>query len=302
AGAGFTPIGRAERVQALVVSTSIGWENYRHQADALSAYHTLRSAGVHDDDIVLIGADDIAYHADNNRPGTVLNSSGDNVYAGATYDYGLSLDAQELSDIIVGDASDTLTTTLTTDASTNVVIYLVGHGNPDGLVVRGQRQEDDRSLFSPDMLRESLCTLRRENRVRRVLVVVEACYAGVFGEPEQMGLEAGCDDGQPLDGVLLVSASEADELSFAASYNRELDQWVSNDFSQTWQQQVTQQTTLLDTVRETWRRVLGSTVKVYNAPNYGDLSTLSAEEFLAPAAPTSSPERPSDTASLVTGV
>lgn len=45
---------------ALLVATSSGWQNYRHQADVLAIYQQLKSAGYPDDHIILILADDIA--------------------------------------------------------------------------------------------------------------------------------------------------------------------------------------------------------------------------------------------------
>lgn len=60
----------------MVVATSSGWDNYRHQADALAAYQLLKSRGVRDDHIVLIMADDIAGNARNREPGVVRNVAG----------------------------------------------------------------------------------------------------------------------------------------------------------------------------------------------------------------------------------
>lgn len=45
---------------ALLVASSKGWSNYRHQADVLAIYQQLKQAGYPDDHIILIAEDDIA--------------------------------------------------------------------------------------------------------------------------------------------------------------------------------------------------------------------------------------------------
>ncbi|VDM80956.1 unnamed protein product [Strongylus vulgaris] len=47
---------------ALIVAGSDGWYNYRHQADACHAYHTLRNHGVPEENIVVMMYDDIAHN------------------------------------------------------------------------------------------------------------------------------------------------------------------------------------------------------------------------------------------------
>ena len=59
-GSGFVPAQPERAVYALIAALSSGFPNYRHQADALRQYWLLRHAGVPDDHIVLMLADDIA--------------------------------------------------------------------------------------------------------------------------------------------------------------------------------------------------------------------------------------------------
>lgn len=72
---GFTPGPRTGQ-WALVVGLSKGWQNYRHQADALAQYQMLRAHGVSDDHIVLVLADDLAGDPRNAEPGVVRNVAG----------------------------------------------------------------------------------------------------------------------------------------------------------------------------------------------------------------------------------
>lgn len=50
---------------ALLVCTSAYWYNYRHMANTLSLYRTVRRLGVPDSNIVLMLADDVACNARN---------------------------------------------------------------------------------------------------------------------------------------------------------------------------------------------------------------------------------------------
>ena len=77
---------------AVVMATSTGFTNYRHQADALDMYRLLKNAGYSDDHIVLITEDDIADNADNPHPGVVhVTPDGENLHKGIVYFFGTIL-------------------------------------------------------------------------------------------------------------------------------------------------------------------------------------------------------------------
>jgi len=58
---------------AVLVCTSTFWFNYRHVANVLSIYHTVRRLGIPDDHIIMMLADDMACNARNIFPATVFN-------------------------------------------------------------------------------------------------------------------------------------------------------------------------------------------------------------------------------------
>jgi glycosylphosphatidylinositol transamidase (GPIT) subunit GPI8 len=61
-------------------ATSTGWNNYRHQADALAQYQMLKGFGFGDDRIILILEDDIAGNPSNPYPGVVhVTADGENL-------------------------------------------------------------------------------------------------------------------------------------------------------------------------------------------------------------------------------
>jgi GPI-anchor transamidase subunit K len=53
---------------AVLVCTSAYWYNYRHMANTLSLYRTVRRLGVPDSNIILMLADDVACNARNAYP------------------------------------------------------------------------------------------------------------------------------------------------------------------------------------------------------------------------------------------
>ena len=58
---------------AVLVCTSRFWYNYRHVANTLSVYHTVKRMGIPDSHIILMLADDMACNARNSYRGKVFN-------------------------------------------------------------------------------------------------------------------------------------------------------------------------------------------------------------------------------------
>jgi hypothetical protein len=56
---------------AVLVCTSAYWYNYRHMANTLSLYRTVRRLGIPDSNIILMMADDVACNARNPHPAQV---------------------------------------------------------------------------------------------------------------------------------------------------------------------------------------------------------------------------------------
>ncbi len=166
---------------ALVIATSSGWQNYRHQADALADYQMLRSLGLSDDNIILIVADDIANHPDNKLPGVVRNEKeGPNVYKDATIDYLLEdITALDLMDILAGEASIRVPKVIESTASDNLYVFIVGHGSRNGVFL------GENDLLDPFLLADTFLNMQENDRFRQVLIKLEACYGGAMGKSLQ---------------------------------------------------------------------------------------------------------------------
>jgi ABC-type branched-subunit amino acid transport system substrate-binding protein len=290
----YTPALAKGDLWAFIASFSSGWTNYRHQADALRQYQLLRAAGVDDSHIVLILADDIVQAAKNSQKGTVRNvPDGPNLYRNVVIDYPLTVSAADVQKILTGQVTAATPKVLSLTAASNLYVYISGHGGTSGVPIGAVTTSDGidgtttGTTLSPTLLRESLCTLQTESRLRRALVVIESCYSGAFGESTYDGIESGCGatgSRVPLLGTALLTASNSREVSYAGSYDTSLKAWVNDAFSN---QLATKSasaptTSLSDAFSDVYLRVSGSHVSLYNSANAGRLSSVTLDEFLRP--------------------
>lgn len=288
----WTPAAAKTDTWAVLGALSSGWDNYRHQSDVLQQYELLRANGVADDHIVLILADDIATSPSNKLSGQVRNEpAGTDVYESLQIDYGISVTAADIQNILTGQVTATTPHVIQPTASSNVYIYFAGHGGTSGIPLDAQTPEEGLSgqgaIFSPTNLRESLCTLQTNGRYRRALVVIESCYSGAFGAAELGGLEYGCGvnaGATPLEGVALITAANGKEVSYAGAYDKEVPAWVNDAFSRQFVTniQVSLDRSLADVYADAYRATAGSHPSIFNLEHAGRLTTVSVGEFFTP--------------------
>ena len=124
---------------AVLVSTSRFWFNYRHLANVLSLYRTVKRLGIPDSQIILMLPDDMACNPRNAFPGTVYNNAdraldlyGDNIevdYRG--YEVTVENFIRLLTDRL--DADVARSKRLGSDSGSNVLVYMTGHGGNEFL-------------------------------------------------------------------------------------------------------------------------------------------------------------------------
>lgn len=206
-------------------------------------------------------------------------------------DYGLTLTGDDLVDILEGHVTERTPEVLKPSASSNVYVYLAGHGGTSGIPLGASSTSaglaGEGEVFSPQLLRGALCSLRGEQRMRRALVVIESCYSGAFGDASYGGLEQGCDaDGgsTPLEGVALLTAANSREVSFASSYDSEVRSWVSDSFSRNFVEGLLADPKISvgDLFADAYRKTAGSHPSVYNGSHAGRLTEVPMAEFFAP--------------------
>ena len=146
---------------AVLVSTSRFWFNYRHMANTLSLYRTVKRLGIPDSQIILMLPDDMACNPRNTFSGSVFNDKsrdldlydqkkdvapdehaaqtggeggeiiGQSMPAGIEVDYrGNEVTVENFIRLLTDrwPASHPTSKRLTTDDRSNILIYMTGHG------------------------------------------------------------------------------------------------------------------------------------------------------------------------------
>lgn len=252
---------------AVLVATSTGWENYRHQSDVLAIYQTLKSSGFDDDHIILIAEDDIAFNNSNPEQGVIrVTPGGANVYNGVMVDYRLSdLSPEGFAAILTGEPSRETPVVLESTENDNVFLFWSGHGVPGAMSWNGK--ED---AVNGEFISRVLSAMEGKRNYRKLLMMVEACYSGSVMEK--------CEG---VPGMLFITAANAEETSKADIFNGEMKVWMTNRFTSTFIDQITSnpEISMRDLYYRLFTNTLGSHVTVYNARNFGNIYSSDLIEF-----------------------
>jgi GPI-anchor transamidase subunit K len=167
---------------AVLVSTSRFWFNYRHLANVLSLYRTVKRLGIPDSQIILMLPDDMACNPRNAFPGTVYNNAaraldlyGDNIevdYRG--YEVTVENFIRLLTDRLDPDVPRGKR--LGSDAGSNVLIYMTGHGGKEFL-----KFQDAEEIGSWD-LADAFAQMWSKQRYRELLFMIDTCQANTMYE------------------------------------------------------------------------------------------------------------------------
>ena len=254
--------------KALLVASSKGWQNYRHQADVLAIYQLLKQYGYDDDSIILIAEDDLAFNSSNLDPGIVrITPEGANVHADIKIDYRMSqLMPEDILRILRGEKNGRLPVVIDSNENDNLFIFWSGHGVPGALC-----WNDMENAITGSMLAAAFSQMKAAHSYRKLLMMVEACYSGSVMEQ--------CSG---IPGMLFITAANGDETSKSDVYSEYLKVWMSNRFTSTFIREIASErdTTLLDLYYRLFLNTVGSHVMVYNHDNFSNLYTTSMSEFL----------------------
>ncbi|MGM9847564.1 MAG: C13 family peptidase [Muribaculaceae bacterium] len=254
--------------KALLVASSAGWENYRHQADVLAIYQLLKLYGYNDNSIILIAEDDIAYNPANTNPGVIqVTRGGDNVHKNAQIDYKMSdLRSEDILNILTGNKTSRTPTVIESTENDNIFVFWSGHGTHGGICYN-----DELFALTGSNLSAALHRMADKKCFRKLLMMVEACFSG--GVMEQ------CTG---IPGMLFITAANGDETSKADVFNEDLKVWMSNRFTSTFIEQITadRNIAMRDLYYRLFINTVGSHVMVYNDDNYGNLYKASMTEFI----------------------
>lgn len=189
---------------AVLVSTSRFWFNYRHMANVLSMYRTVKRLGIPDSQIIMMLSDDVSCNPRNIFPGTVYNNAdraldlyGDNIevdYRG--YEVTVENFIRLLTDRWDGDKQPRSKRLLTDDRS-NIFIYMTGHGGNEFL-----KFQDAEEIGAQDIA-DAFEQMWEKRRYKEILFMIDTCQANTmysrFYSPN----------------ILAVGSSELDESSYS---------------------------------------------------------------------------------------
>ncbi|WFD30268.1 deoxyhypusine synthase [Malassezia sp. CBS 17886] len=162
---------------AVLVCTSRFWFNYRHMANVLGMYRTVKRLGVPDSHIILMLADDVACNSRNPNPGAVWPASskeldlyGDDVEV----DYrGYEVTVLSFLQLLTGrvPAHTPLSKRLNTDERSNVFLYMTGHGGDEFL-----KFQDAHEINAVDIA-DAIEQMWEKRRYHELLFMADTCQA-----------------------------------------------------------------------------------------------------------------------------
>lgn len=162
---------------AVLVSSSKYWYNYRHAANVLSIYRSIKRLGIDDSHIILMLADDMACDARNPWPGTIFNNAHHhiNVYGqDAEVDYrGDEVTAENFIRLLTGRHQEGTPRSkkLLTDEGSNILIYLTGHGG------NGFLKFQDKNELTSTEVADAFEQMYQKGRYNEILFIVDTCQA-----------------------------------------------------------------------------------------------------------------------------
>lgn len=254
--------------KAVIVATSKGWDNYRHQADALDFYQTLKRNRYKEEDIILIVEDDLANNPLNPYPGVIQSMyDGPNLYEDLHIDYKLSdLTPEDFKNILLGKSSEKLPTVLETGIHDNILLFISGHGL-DNIMMWG----DDNSTMNGNYVRGIFQEMHDLQRYRNILCVMETCYSGSVAK-KCVG----------LPGILFMTAANEYESSKAIYFDNNRNTYLSNSFTTAFIRAIDDDDnmTIRDFYYETYNMTMGSHVSLYNVENFDNLYRTYIVDFV----------------------
>ncbi|KAG0467236.1 hypothetical protein HPP92_018816 [Vanilla planifolia] len=204
---------------AVLVCTSRFWFNYRHMANTLSLYRTVKRLGIPDERIILMLADDMACNSRNSYPAQVFNNEnhqlnlyGDNVEV----DYrGYEVTVENFMRVITGRHENAVPRSkrLLSDEGSHILLYMTGHGGDEFI-----KFQDSEELQSHD-LADAVKQMKEKHRFKELLIMVDTCQAAtLFSQLHSPG-------------VLAIGSSKKGENSYSHHLDSDIGVSVVDRFT-----------------------------------------------------------------------
>ncbi|GFX31478.1 legumain [Trichonephila clavipes] len=259
-----------EKLWAVLVAGSNGWNNYRHQADVCHSYQVLRNHGIPDERIIVMMEDDLANNAQNPTPGIVINHpKGNDVYKDVPKDYtGKAVTPENFVAILkgnkqalVGIGSEKI---LKSGPNDHVFIYFADHGAP-GLIAFPQGE------LTATKLNETISYMYKKKIFGKMVIYIEAPESGSMFE-----------DILPRDiNVYATTSANGKEDSYACYLDHERDTFLGDYYSVNWLEDSDKEILTQETLNQQFEKVKSKTQKSH-VQVFGDLKMrgMHVSEFL----------------------
>ena len=165
---------------AVLVCTSKFWFNYRHMANTLSLYKTVKRLGIPDSQIILMLPDDMACNPRNAFPGTVYDNAqraldlyGENIEV----DYkGDEVTVESFIRLLTDRNGDLMPKSkrLLTDERANILIYMTGHGGNEFL-----KFQDNEEIGAWDIA-HAFAEMHQKKRYHEIFFMIDTCQANTM--------------------------------------------------------------------------------------------------------------------------
>ncbi|KIM91693.1 hypothetical protein PILCRDRAFT_810976 [Piloderma croceum F 1598] len=165
---------------AVLVCASRYWFNYRHMANTLGMYRTVKRLGIPDSNIILMLADDTACNSRNKFPGSVyanagrrLDLYGDNIEV----DYrGYEVTVENFIRVLTGRVEESVPRSkrLLTDDRSNVFVYMTGHGGNEFL-----KFQDNEEISAFDIA-DAFEQMWQKKRYNEIFFMIDTCQANTM--------------------------------------------------------------------------------------------------------------------------
>ncbi|KAF9527251.1 peptidase C13 family-domain-containing protein [Crepidotus variabilis] len=165
---------------AVLVCASRYWFNYRHMANALGMYRTVKRLGIPDSNIILMLADDVSCNQRNKFPGSVyftpdrgVDLYGDNIEV----DYrGYEVTVENFIRVLTGrmEPSVPRSKRLLTDERSNVFVYMTGHGGNEFL-----KFQDNEEISAFDIA-DAFEQMYQKKRYNEIFFMIDTCQANTM--------------------------------------------------------------------------------------------------------------------------
>ncbi|GJN89252.1 hypothetical protein Rhopal_002231-T1 [Rhodotorula paludigena] len=156
------------------------WFNYRHMANTLAMYRTVKRLGIPDSQIILMLADDAACNPRNPFPATVYSSSerkvdlyGDQIEV----DYkGEEVSVETFLRLLSGRLPESTPASkrLLTDSRSNIFVYMTGHGGDEFL-----KFQDNEEISAHDIA-DAFGGMWAKRRYNEIFFMVDTCQANTL--------------------------------------------------------------------------------------------------------------------------